>query len=178
MAARVMSFFASPQPATVAPIFPELTEREVEILRLIARGHTNQDIAEVLVLSLKTLRNHVANICGKLQVADRAQAIIRAREAGMQYPACAREQRHVRRIDAVVPGPARPQPHRGGNRGSTWLSRTAACRAAGTGPLGGPSSTRARGAHACSSTPKWACCCWSSSWPVPGSRAAAAHPPA
>jgi DNA-binding NarL/FixJ family response regulator len=84
IAARVMGFFATPQPAAAAPIFPELTEREVEILRLIARGHTNQEIAEVLVLSLKTVRNHVANICGKLQVADRAQAVIRAREAGMQ----------------------------------------------------------------------------------------------
>ena len=84
IAARVMGYFASPQPAAAAPIFPELTEREIEILRLIARGQTNQGIADALVLSLKTVRNHVANICGKLQVADRAQAVIRAREAGMQ----------------------------------------------------------------------------------------------
>ena len=84
IAARVMGFFASPRSAATAQVFPELTERELEILRLIARGQTNQEIADVLALSLKTVRNHVANICGKLQVADRAQAVIRAREAGLQ----------------------------------------------------------------------------------------------
>ena len=83
VAARVMSYFANPQPVAAAPVFPELTERELEILRLITRGQTNQEIAEALVLSLKTVRNHVSNICGKLQVADRAQAVVRAREAGM-----------------------------------------------------------------------------------------------
>jgi DNA-binding NarL/FixJ family response regulator len=82
VAARVMSYFASPRPTT-ASLFPELTEREREILQLIAQGRANEAIAEQLVLSLKTVRNHVANICGKLQVADRAQAIIRAREAGL-----------------------------------------------------------------------------------------------
>ncbi len=84
IASRVMRYFASPQPAASAAIFPELTERETEILRLIAQGRTNEDIAEHLVLSLKTVRNHVSNICGKLQVADRAQAVIRAREAGLR----------------------------------------------------------------------------------------------
>ena len=49
---------------------------------LISQGQTNEQIAERLVLSLKTVRNHVSNICGKLQVADRTQAVIRAREAG------------------------------------------------------------------------------------------------
>jgi DNA-binding NarL/FixJ family response regulator len=85
IAARVMGYFGSPhpEPATTAQVFPELTEREVEILRLISRGQTNQQIADELVLSLKTVRNHVSNICGKLQVADRAQAVIRAREAGL-----------------------------------------------------------------------------------------------
>ena len=83
VASRVMRYFSTPQPAAAASVFPELTERETEILRLIARGRTNEDIAEHLVLSLKTVRNHVSNICGKLQVADRAQAVIRAREAGL-----------------------------------------------------------------------------------------------
>jgi len=83
VAARVMRYFASPRPATGPRLFPELTEREREILQLIGQGHGNEAIAEQLVLSLKTVRNHVANICGKLQVADRAQAIIRAREAGL-----------------------------------------------------------------------------------------------
>lgn len=61
----------------------ELTDREREILNLIALGYNNGDIARHLVLSLKTVANHVSNIFSKLQVADRAQAIIRAREAGL-----------------------------------------------------------------------------------------------
>jgi DNA-binding NarL/FixJ family response regulator len=55
-----------------------------EVLQLIAQGRTNEVIAEHLALSLKTVRNHVSNICGKLQVADRAQALLRAREAGLR----------------------------------------------------------------------------------------------
>ncbi|TME08473.1 MAG: response regulator transcription factor [Chloroflexi bacterium] len=65
-----------------APIFPDLTDREREILNLIVQGQSNADIAARLVLSLKTVRNHVSNIFSKLQVADRAQAILLAREAG------------------------------------------------------------------------------------------------
>ena len=64
-------------------MFPELTDREREVLGLIAQGHSNSDIARRLTLSLKTVANHVSNIFSKLQVADRAQAIIRAREAGL-----------------------------------------------------------------------------------------------
>jgi len=82
IAERVMRYFAGPAP--VDPVFPQLTERELEVLRLIAQGRTNQEIADVLLLSLKTVRNHVSNICGKLQVADRAQAVIRARDAGLR----------------------------------------------------------------------------------------------
>ncbi len=63
--------------------FPELTEREHEILDLVARGLTNQAIASRLVLSQKTVRNHVSNIFMKLRVADRATAIVRAREGGL-----------------------------------------------------------------------------------------------
>ena len=63
--------------------FPELTDREREILTLIARGSGNQEIADRLSLSVKTVRNHVSLIYGKLQVADRAQAAIRAREGGL-----------------------------------------------------------------------------------------------
>jgi DNA-binding NarL/FixJ family response regulator len=65
--------------------FPELTEREREILTLIAQGHSNPAIAERLALSPSTVRNYVSNIFSKLQVVDRAQAIIRAREAGLGY---------------------------------------------------------------------------------------------
>jgi DNA-binding NarL/FixJ family response regulator len=60
-----------------------LTEREREVLDLIAQGHNNEAIARQLVLSQKTVRNHVSNIFTKLQVADRAQAIVRARKAGL-----------------------------------------------------------------------------------------------
>src|SRR3712207_4182140 len=65
--------------------FPELTDREREILDLIAAGHNNQEIASQLFLSLKTVRNYVSSILTKLQVSDRAQAIIRAREAGLGW---------------------------------------------------------------------------------------------
>jgi DNA-binding NarL/FixJ family response regulator len=82
IARRLMGFFAAP--ARPAPLpFPELTEREREILTLIAQGRDNQAIANTLFLSLKTVRNHVSNIFAKLQVADRAQAAVRAREAGL-----------------------------------------------------------------------------------------------
>ena len=83
IAERVMRYFAAPRPAATPAVFPELTEREREILALIARGQGNQEIAERLFLSLKTVRNHVSNIFAKLQVADRAQAVLRAREAGL-----------------------------------------------------------------------------------------------
>jgi DNA-binding NarL/FixJ family response regulator len=82
IARRVMGLFSAEKPK--APqAFPELTEREQEILRLIASGSGNAEISSELFLSLKTVQNHVSNIFRKLQVADRAQAAIRAREAGL-----------------------------------------------------------------------------------------------
>lgn len=83
IASRMMDYFAGTRARDSQDIFPELTEREREILTLIARGKTNAAIAEELTISLKTVRNHVSNIYNKLQVADRAQAAIRAREAGL-----------------------------------------------------------------------------------------------
>ena len=83
IARRLMQYFSSPHPAAPPDAFPELTEREHEILELLARHETNPEIASRLHLSAKTVRNHVSNIFTKLQVADRAQAIIRAREAGL-----------------------------------------------------------------------------------------------
>lgn len=74
--ARRMPWNAMPRP------FPELTERESQVLDLIARGYNNAEIAGRLVLAPKTVSNHISNIFGKLQVVDRAQAIIKAREAG------------------------------------------------------------------------------------------------
>lgn len=85
IALRLTNFFkaieASPQRADVA--FPELTEREREVLDLIAQGRNNQEIADYLFISSKTVSNHISNIFSKLQVADRAQAIINARRAGL-----------------------------------------------------------------------------------------------
>jgi DNA-binding NarL/FixJ family response regulator len=84
IATRVLAFFATSPPGGVPPqAFPTLTEREHEILHLIAQGHPNPSIAKQLSLSTKTVGNYVSNIFTKLQVADRAQAIIRAREAGL-----------------------------------------------------------------------------------------------
>jgi DNA-binding NarL/FixJ family response regulator len=83
IAQRLMGFFANLEPTSRPELFPELTDREREILALIAEGQTNAEIADKLVISMKTVRNHVSNIFSKLQVADRAQAAIRAREVGL-----------------------------------------------------------------------------------------------
>lgn len=82
VAKRVMQFFTQSPSAKPEPAFPELTLRERDVLALLAQGLTNSAIAERLVISPKTVRNHVSNIFSKLQVADRAEAIIRARDAG------------------------------------------------------------------------------------------------
>ena len=83
---RLTGYFAAPdgEPRTAAArAFPNLTEREHEILSLMAGGYTNTAIASRLYLSPKTVRNYVSNIFTKLQVSDRPQAIVRAREAGL-----------------------------------------------------------------------------------------------
>lgn len=83
IATRLIDFFAARRPVAPPQAFPELTEREREILGLIAQGLSNNEIATRLVLSPNTVRNYVSNIFSKLQVADRAHAIIRARDAGL-----------------------------------------------------------------------------------------------
>lgn len=85
IARRVIQYFSEVRSSNVtAPYaFPELTQREREILDRIASHEDNAEIAERLSVSLKTVRNHVSNIFSKLQVVDRAQAILRAREAGL-----------------------------------------------------------------------------------------------
>lgn len=83
IATRLIEFFSAPRPAAPPNAFPELTDREREMLDLIAQGQSNTEIASRLVLSPKTVRNYVSSIFSKLQVADRAHAIIRAREAGL-----------------------------------------------------------------------------------------------
>src|SRR5215469_4664098 len=83
IAQRLMQYFANMHPALPPHAFPDLTEREREILSLIAVGRTNAEIAEEFVISSKTVSNHVSNIFSKLQVVDRAQAALRARQAGL-----------------------------------------------------------------------------------------------
>jgi DNA-binding NarL/FixJ family response regulator len=83
IAERMLHFFSAGNPQHRPTPFPELTPREQEILELIAQGLTNSTIAERFVISPKTVRNQVSSIFGKLQVRDRAQAVVKAREAGL-----------------------------------------------------------------------------------------------
>lgn len=82
IASRMIGYFAA-IPDSTASAFPQLTPRERELLALIAAGHTNGAIASRLVLSPKTVQNHVSSIFSKLQVADRGQAIVLARQRGL-----------------------------------------------------------------------------------------------
>ena len=85
IAQRMIQYFSAPSASSNKKQpgeFAELTERELEILDFIAQGHNNTAIANKLSLSIKTVQNYVSSILTKLQVADRAQAIVRAREAG------------------------------------------------------------------------------------------------
>ncbi len=83
VARRVMEYWGAPRPPAPPEAFPELSEREREVLDLIARGLTNSAVAERLVITPKTVRNHISNIFSKLQVAHRSEAIVRARQAGL-----------------------------------------------------------------------------------------------
>ena len=82
VASRILAYFAAPPPGPER-IFPELNDREREVLDLVAAGRNNTVIAQALGVSSKTIANNVSNILTKLHVADRAEAIIRAREAGL-----------------------------------------------------------------------------------------------
>jgi DNA-binding NarL/FixJ family response regulator len=81
IAGRVMDHFSGRQ---ATEPFPELTDREREVLAMVAAGHNNNTIAAQLALAPKTVRNHISNIMTKLHISDRAQAIIRARTAGLR----------------------------------------------------------------------------------------------
>ena len=87
IAARIMNFFqifeANFKSLPAEEAFPELTPRELEVLELIAKGANNRQIADQLVISNHTVRNHITSIYSKLQVADRTQAIIKARNVGL-----------------------------------------------------------------------------------------------
>ena len=82
VAARVVDHFAAGA-GSMAGAFPSLTEREREVLGMVAAGKGNATIAHELMISLKTVRNHVSNIFTKLQVSDRSSAIVKARKAGI-----------------------------------------------------------------------------------------------
>src|SRR5262245_27454817 len=82
IAQKVIQHFASGSGSTAAA-FPSLTEREREVLEMVAAGKGNATIAHELMISLKTVRNHVSNVFTKLQVPDRSAAIVKAREAGL-----------------------------------------------------------------------------------------------
>ena len=83
IARRLIGFFEAAASAASATPFPDLTTREREILDVVARGWSNQQIAAQLDLSIKTVRNHVSSVFTKIQVVDRSQAIVKAREAGI-----------------------------------------------------------------------------------------------
>jgi DNA-binding NarL/FixJ family response regulator len=87
VARRLVAFFASGGVGPRAEPFPELTERERQVLDRMARGESNARIADRLGISLKTVRNYASTIFDKLMVATRAEAIVRAREAGLGEPA-------------------------------------------------------------------------------------------
>ncbi len=84
IARRMMTYFRQIRQRPTAHAFPELTPREQEVLGLLAQQYANREIAEALSLSLKTVRNYISNIFTKLQVADRAGAILKARDAGFK----------------------------------------------------------------------------------------------
>ncbi|NEY34056.1 response regulator [Streptomyces sp. PRKS01-65] len=83
VAARMGTYFSAVRALPDTVVFPDLTAREREVLDLLARGHGNREIARRLVLAEKTVRNHVSHIFAKLQVRDRAEAVVRARNAGV-----------------------------------------------------------------------------------------------
>jgi DNA-binding NarL/FixJ family response regulator len=94
IAQRARTFFAPGAASSSASPFPQLSDRERQVLDLLARGYGNAAIAQRLFISPKTARNHVSNIFAKLHVADRAQAIVQAREAGLggEAPAASKSQ--------------------------------------------------------------------------------------
>ena len=86
VARRLLQYVASLEPASAKTAFPDLTEREREILALMAQERSNEDVATILGTSIKTVRNQVSSILSKMQVSDREEAIARAKAAGMRQP--------------------------------------------------------------------------------------------
>lgn len=84
VASKIVAFFTGAQKDYAAQVFPELTDRERDVLTLLAEGRRNSEIAGALHLSDKTVRNHVSSVLLKLQVPDRTAAALKAREAGLK----------------------------------------------------------------------------------------------
>jgi DNA-binding NarL/FixJ family response regulator len=83
VADRLTAYFSSLASLPGRDAFPQLTEREREVLALMARGFDNRRIAKELFLSDKTVRNHVSNVMAKIDAQDRSEAVLRARNAGL-----------------------------------------------------------------------------------------------
>jgi two-component system, NarL family, response regulator LiaR len=83
VAAKMMNRFREPKKAETKPLHDELTEREMEVLKLLAKGKSNQDIADDLFIGIKTVKYHITNIFAKLEVEDRTQAAIYAHRHGV-----------------------------------------------------------------------------------------------
>lgn len=83
VASKMMNRFRSSAKGSEAPAYKELTEREMEVLKLLAQGKSNQDIADQLIIGIKTVKFHVTNILAKLGVEDRTQAAIYAYKNGL-----------------------------------------------------------------------------------------------
>ena len=86
VAARLMTFLSPPRVALDAATFPQLSDRERDVLDLLAQGKSNAEIGRALQLSTKTVANYVSAVLNKLQLADRTEAMIRARDAGLGQP--------------------------------------------------------------------------------------------
>lgn len=83
VAAKMMNRFRQPKAETIRPAHDQLTEREMDVLKCVAKGQSNQEIAEELFIGIKTVKFHVTNILAKLGVDDRTQAAIYAHKHGL-----------------------------------------------------------------------------------------------
>ncbi|RAP78575.1 DNA-binding response regulator [Paenibacillus montanisoli] len=83
VAAKMMNRFRQPKAEAVRPLHDQLTDREMDVLKCVAKGLSNQEIAEELFIGIKTVKFHVTNIFAKLSVEDRTQAAIYAHKHGL-----------------------------------------------------------------------------------------------